>query len=70
MNEIMEERLWLYRDYKNALQKRIIADGRKDKTIILEEMSRQYGEIVMPYNTNNSQWYYSDHFGLFREYKE
>ena len=70
MNEIMKERLWLYRDYKNALQKRIIADGRKDETIILEEISRQYGEIVMPYNTNNSQWYYSDHFGLFREYKE
>lgn len=59
----MERRLWLHRNYDTAL--RAVSEGREDDEYLLS-LSRRFGEIVIPEQSEKQEWYYSEQFGLFQ----
>ena len=62
LSEAAIEGLWIRRDYRELLRKRI--SDTDDEEAELIKIAKIYGEIVL---NENSRWLYSDQFGLFRE---
>ena len=68
------ERLWLRRDYKEALQEYLQYNSSDaldflDEDGKLEKISKQFGEIQIP-EESNPKWFYSDDLGLFKDEDE
>lgn len=63
-------RVWLSRDYKQALLKQIAnsldLDFQKENTHIFE-MSKKFGEVNIPKSDKEKKFIYSDQFGLFQK---
>ncbi|MCP5273884.1 MAG: type I-F CRISPR-associated helicase Cas3 [Burkholderiales bacterium] len=69
MTETMLGRLWLERDYRQALLEQIDTETQFDNDIeqLITKKSERYGEITFPKRDNNDRgWFYSDQLGLFQ----
>lgn len=69
MTETMLGRLWLERDYRQALLEQIDAESQFDSDIeqLIIKKSERYGEITFPRRDNDDRkWLYSDQLGLFQ----
>ncbi len=69
MTETMLGRLWLERDYRQALLEQIDTKNQFDNDIeqLITKKSERYGEITFPKRDNNDRgWFYSDQLGLFQ----
>ncbi|MFZ1851528.1 MAG: type I-F CRISPR-associated helicase Cas3f [Nitrosomonas sp.] len=69
MTEKMRSRLWLERDYRQALIKQIGTENQFENDIeqLITKKSEHFGEITFPERNNNDRgWFYSDQLGLFQ----
>ncbi|MER0169853.1 MAG: type I-F CRISPR-associated helicase Cas3 [Nitrosomonas sp.] len=69
LTETMRSRLWLKRDYRQALLEQIDTENQFDNDIeqLITKKSERYGEITFPKRDNyDRKWFYSDQLGLFQ----
>ncbi|GKS68079.1 type I-F CRISPR-associated helicase Cas3 [Nitrosomonas sp. PY1] len=69
MTETMLGRLWLKRDYQQALLEQTGVESQFNADIeqLITEKSKHYGEITFPKRDNDDRkWFYSDQLGLFQ----
>ena len=62
-SDSQKQRLWLWRDYAQALEQR--TDGAEIETeVAMLRQAHRYGEIMLPDFDKNKELMYSDQFGL------
>ena len=66
LNELEAERLWLNRNYSDILCRMAIDKLQENEHIEgkIEQLSKRYGEIMLPEYDENKHLIYSDQFGL------
>jgi CRISPR-associated endonuclease/helicase Cas3 len=66
LNALEQQRLWLNRNYNDILCRMAIEKGAEDQHIEdkIEELSRRYGEMMLPQYDEDKTLLYSDQFGL------
>lgn len=69
LTETMRSRLWLERDYRQALLEQIGTENQfnADFEQLITKESERFGEITFPKRgSNDRKWFYSDQLGLFQ----
>jgi CRISPR-associated endonuclease/helicase Cas3 len=66
LNTVENERLWLNRDYRDILSRLVVdlESEEADISVLLEDLSKRYGEIMLPHFMDGKKLVYSDQFGL------
>ena len=66
LTDLEQQRLWLNRDYSDILCRMAIEKVSENQHIEdeIENLSKRYGEIMLPQYDENKTLMYSDQFGL------
>ena len=72
MDEQAQQRLWLRRNYCDILQRRVAENSfeYEETELKMEQLSKRYGEIMLPEHDSDKKLMYSDQFGLVVAHKK